>query len=168
MVHEGRTHRLDEGAIASHLLASVGVDPYRALARFREVSNRLAELRKEEGELRAALAAYDGQFGRGGHWEHERKAILAAIKVRYMDQARDAGEKMSNADADDHAHADPEYVSWLDKKRVERGYMDGIVAQLAVTRARIEEALLDKELIDREIRLNEEIVRLARAEMRLS
>lgn len=138
------------------------------MAEFAEVGRKLAKLRRQEGELKAALAGFDGQFGYGGHFEHERKAIIATLKRKYMDESVDEGKKMSNADADDLAHADEGYRSWLEKKRQERRQMNSFEAELAVVRAKIEEVKMERELAERRLRLNEELIRFARSEMRLS
>lgn len=139
-----------------------------ALFSFSDAVERLAILRSEEGDLKASLARYDSQFGYNAHFDHERKAILSDLKMRYKEEYADRGEKLSNADADDLAHADSRYRDWLDKQRAQRSNMNSLKADLAVKRAQIEEAIGDKEVAERRLRLQEELIRYARSEMRLS
>lgn len=168
LAHQGRAYDLDASQVRANIEALIGVDPFKALADFDSSGKRLAELRREEGEYKAALAAFESQFGYNGHFDHERKAILSTLKVRFQREAEDEGKKLSNADADDLAHADEGYRAWLEQKGDERRQMDRYKAELAAVRAQIEEAILEREVAERALRLQEEMIRWGRAEMRLS
>lgn len=155
----------DDGLTAAErLIAVAGIDPARGLAAFEEKAKKVAQLRTKEAEILGTLAAYRSRFWRDGTFNHERKALLATIMEDRRSALESAGQKVVEAALDSYARASKTYRDWLTEAAAERRRMHELDAELALVRAKTEYAEGQQELAHQRLRLNEEIIRFARAE----
>jgi multidrug resistance efflux pump len=142
-----------------------GIDPDTALRDLQVAGSEIRRLREGEANLLAELAAYRAQFTGGlTHYEHERSCVLAEIIEDLRRGYQDASQKVTEAALETKARADGRYRDWLDRMFVERRRMHELDAELARLQAGIEEARARKEHALQVLRLNEELIRVARSE----
>ena len=117
----------------------IGVEPIEVL---------LAQ-RRELVEKNATLQAIYGSFGT---FEHQRKTELALIKAKL--RAEFTGTKVTEAQLDEGAHADPRYIAFITQ----------------ATKQRAEWAMVENDLeaIDATIRRGQSITHYPAAESRLT
>ena len=59
-------------------------------------------------------------YGPGGTFDHLRKTKLSVTALRIRDEKQAKGEKITEASIDQLAHADGEYIGWLDGQTTAR------------------------------------------------
>lgn len=156
--------RIGPGNALDNLRAIAGIDIDGAFASYRSTNEAVVALKKLEAEILATLAAYRGRFWRDGTFNHERKALLASIQEARREALEENGDKVVEAALESYARASKSYREWLTEQARDRQEMHTLDARLVHTRARIEHAEGERELAKQRLRLNEEVLRFARAE----
>jgi len=80
--------------------------------------------------LSAQAAPLRALYGSFGVWDHERKANLSAIRMMLRAKAVEAGEKKTEAQLDEEAHAAPGYIAFVSKAVEERTKLAELEAEL--------------------------------------
>lgn len=81
-----------------------------------EVQDAIVPVERLIAERRALLPEFielDAMHGRSGKWAELRKQLWCSIAVRIREDAKAAGVKMTEAEIEQRAHADPEYAEFL-------------------------------------------------------
>jgi hypothetical protein len=146
-----------------------GIDPDQALRDLAMAGDEVRDQRRAEAAILADLAALRSQFTGGlTHYEHERSCVLAEIIEDLRRGYEEASQKVTESALETKARADARYRDWLDMKWVERRRMHELEAELAQVQADLEGARAKKEYALQVLRLNEELTRIARAELGIS
>lgn len=156
--------RIPRANAFDNLKAIAGIDPDEGFQRYREANEAVVALKKREAEILATLAAYRGRFWKDGTFNHERKALLASIQEARREALEQSGTKVVEAALESYARASTTYRDWLTAQARDRQEMHSLDARLVHTRARIEHAEGEREMAKQRLRLNEEVLRFARAE----
>lgn len=80
----------------------------------RAETDSLEDLQLRRRQLLPEYAALRALHGPNGKWDARRKAMLEAMKIKARMALKDAGEKVTEAMVDAYAHADEQYVAFLD------------------------------------------------------
>lgn len=83
----------------------------------------LEELLARRADLVAQVAPLRAKYGPGGTWDAQRKATVSTIAMRLRAQATAENRKLTEAAADDGAHADDDYVALVTQATLERAAM---------------------------------------------
>jgi len=154
-------------SVLGRLAAILGRDPEEPLERLDRVNRVLAAKRRDAVGIIAELASLRAQFtgGMTSNYDHERKVLLAQLVEARREEAAEAGTKVTESALDTYAHAHRVYQDWLRQQQERRERMYALEAELAQVEADIEAAKGERELVMQALRLNEEAIRYARAEM---
>jgi hypothetical protein len=102
----------------------------------RPIEEMLA-LRQEAIEDLATLRARHGSFGT---WDHERKTLLATLRMKARAIATRDGLKVTEAWLDDNAHDAPEYYALVTQATQERSQLTLLEAKVEAVDAEIQRA----------------------------
>lgn len=81
-----------------------------------EVQDVIVPVERLLAERRAILPEFielDAMHGRSGKWAEIRKMLWCSIAVRIREEAKAKNVKMTEAEIEQRAHADPEYEEFL-------------------------------------------------------
>lgn len=93
---------------------TLAADEVRPIEQRAEV-DALGFLHAERRQLLVQLNPLRALHGPGGKWDSKRKALLEAMKVKYRMAFAEAGQKATDAAVDANAHADEQYVRFVDE-----------------------------------------------------
>ena len=74
----------------------------------------LEDLQQRRRQLMTEYATLRALHGPNGKWDARRKSMLEAMKIKARMTLKAAGEKITEAMVDAEAHADPQYIAFLD------------------------------------------------------
>jgi multidrug resistance efflux pump len=108
-------------------------------------------------------ARHDGY--QSSHFDYQRKKLLSQLAEDERAKYQSRGEKPpSDASLDKFAHAHAQYARFLDDGLAERRELERLRAKLDQMHGELETALAVVTYYDKELRINEEVIRFARGE----
>jgi hypothetical protein len=146
------------GSIRERASALWGFDPEETLEKMRLAQKKLEELRDEESTLAGQLAMYEARYGYPSHFEHERKANLCTLMEGERNRQLARGEKPTEKQLDNFAHAHANYLAFLDAAKRERLEWNRLKAKLVEVQNEIEVAKGAVTYYERKARLNESMI----------
>lgn len=90
----------------------------------------LQEILEEREHLIAKRADLWARYGPFGTWDHERKAMLASLRLIARANAVKNGVKMTEAAIDDEAHGHPDYLTFVTQALHDRAKLNTLDAQV--------------------------------------
>jgi hypothetical protein len=149
---------------------TVGTDPQPVLDLYLAAQKQAGKIREELAEIGSRLASHKARYWGNGtnpsFFDIDRKNLLARISERIRNDRLGRGEKVTEAALESAAHADRDYLDFIDRERVGRLEMELLQVRHSGVRDRLETAMGVVSYYDKAIRLTEELIRFARGELR--
>ena len=110
---------------------------FPGLPEARAGAESLDALQAERAELVSKVAPLSALYGPFGMWDAQRKRRLAVAELKCRNEAADRQEKMTDKMADAFAHADTDYVAFLDRSLTEKAEYEVLQAKIVALTERI-------------------------------
>lgn len=133
-------------------------DPIVARSRMADIEERLGiepidQLLAERYKLVERVADLRARHGAFGVWDHERKTLLATLRMKARALATRDGLKVTEAWLDDNAHSAPEYDEAVAKATMDRSELTLVEAKIEAIDATIQRANALTRFVTSEMRL---------------
>lgn len=157
-----------------------GIDVNAGIDALRQMAKLLREKRKDITALKRSNVALEAKFGSSGQdgtvAEKRRKVKLAELELKHLELALKpppgaeggAGRKPSDETLKRLAHADPQYVAFLDQLTSERAQYLTYKEQLSELYDDVEHIKGGIDRLTIRMRMDEEAIRMLRAEANLA
>ena len=106
-----------------------------------EVSS-LDALHEKRKDILVEFGPLKAMHGSFGMFDHKRKAMVSAMKIKCRMRLMAAGGKVTDDIVDAEAHCDPQYLSWLDEQMADKVRFVNLEAELDT----IQELVRNREL----------------------
>lgn len=146
------------GSILDRAEALFGFEPGDILNQLKAAQEESTRLRKEEARVASLLTSYKARYGYPSHYEHERKVKLSVLKEARRAEYHRAGEKITESQLDEYAHAHPDYQNFLNEGLRDRRTMENLEAELTRIKGELETSKASEVYFERASRMGESLI----------